>query len=94
MDEIRFSGVEELYRRLLPALKSKKKEMHYYMYRYVTENDIWNYLRETKWQNRINLTLYDMVDDILHTDNELIDEYTKKEITKSQRNNSLNDNLL
>ena len=36
----------DLYKLLLPALKSKKREMHDLKYLYVTEQDIWNYIKE------------------------------------------------
>lgn len=77
MDE-KFSSLKELYERLLPALKSKKEEMHKNHMIYISEIDIWNYFRETKWNKGLNLTLFDMVDDILNTDNLLIDEYICK----------------
>ncbi len=74
MDE-KFSSLESLYKRLLPALKSKQKELHQNHMIYITIEDIWNYLKNTKWNRGVNLTLFDMVDDILNTKNEYIDEY-------------------
>ena len=47
-------------------------------YNMITENDIWNYLRESKWKNSINLTLSEMVQDILHTDNSEFAKYKEK----------------
>ena len=44
----------------------------------ITENDIWNYLRESKWENSVNLTLSEMVQDILHTDNSEFAKYKEK----------------
>ncbi|MCI8394659.1 MAG: hypothetical protein HFH86_04190 [Bacilli bacterium] len=76
MDE-KFSSIEELYARLLPALKSKENELHKNHMIYITEKDIWNYFRENKWNRGVNLTLFDMVDDILNTDNDVIDEYVR-----------------
>ena len=32
----------------------------------VSEVKLWNYLKENKWSNSKNLTLYDMVSDILN----------------------------
>ena len=82
MDELRFTNIEELYHRVLPALSTKKRELHAHHYSYITEEDIWNYLKDQKWPNKNNLTLYDIVDDILHTDNDLIDEYVHKALRK------------
>jgi len=76
MDE-KFSSLESLYERLLPALKSKEKELHKNHMIYITYEDVWNYLRLTKWNRGVNLTLFDMVDDILNTKNDLIDEYVR-----------------
>ena len=81
MNEIYFKSVAELYQRLLLALKSKKKELHFHNFKYITELDIWNYLKETKWQNHQNLTLHDMVNDILYADNEVLDEKVRQSIT-------------
>ena len=40
--------------------------------------DIWNYLKISKWKNSINLTISEMVNDIIHADNKDIDIYLKK----------------
>lgn len=77
MDE-KFSSLESLYHRLKPALKSKERELHQNHMIYITEKDVWDYLRQTKWNRGVNLTLYDMVDDILNTENSLIDDYVRK----------------
>lgn len=77
MDE-KFSSLESLYQRLLPALKSKENELHKNHMIYITKNDIWNYFRYNKWNEGRHLTLFDLVDDILNTDNNLIDAYVRK----------------
>ena len=71
--DIEFNSVSELYNRLLPALRSKVTELKNNGYDYLNVNDVWNYLKDTRWQNSHNLTLSDMVSDILYSDNELID---------------------
>lgn len=76
MDE-KFTSLEELYTRLLPALKSKEKELHLNHMIYISYEDVWKYLRLNKWNRGVNLTLFDMVDDILNTDNNLIDEFVR-----------------
>lgn len=83
MDE-KFSSLEELYQRLLPALKSKEKELHMNHMIYINYEDIWKYFCVYKWNRGVNLTLFDMVDDILNTDNNLIDEYIRKEKMNNQ----------
>ena len=68
MSFISFNSLNELYIRLLPALRSKKKDMQTLKYTFVTEEDIWQYLCENIWANKKDLALCDMVDDILNTD--------------------------
>ncbi len=57
-----FKNLTELKNRLMPALRLKKEEINN---KNITEEDIWNYLKETKWINSNNLSLSDMVNDIL-----------------------------
>lgn len=68
----------ELYQGLIPALNVKVKYLKKNNYKDITKEDIWNYLKETKWKNSIDLTLADMVQDILHTDNSDIISYKNK----------------
>ena len=75
MKDIDFESQEELYKRVLPALKSKRKLILLDGFKSVKKNDIWNYLKDNKWNNQSGLELCDMVDDILNTDNSLIAEY-------------------
>ena len=72
--DIEFNSVAELYERLQPALKSKVAELKREGYSYLTVEDVWNYLKESKWKNSKNLALNEMVSDIFHSDNVLIDK--------------------
>ena len=69
MDDIKFNSINDLYNRVLPALKSKRKELKKNSINYITEKDIWLVLSKNKWQKEKNLTLADIVDDILNIDN-------------------------
>ena len=69
MEKIEFKTVEELYKRVSPALYSKLKEIKRMGYTLVTEKDIWNYLVDNDWKNRTNLELYDLISDIMNADN-------------------------
>ena len=80
--DIEFNSIKELYERLLPALKTKVTELKRNDLDYIKVEDIWNYLKETKWKSANNLLLYQMVDDILKLDNNEIDEYVKAEIRR------------
>ena len=68
----------DLYRRLLPALNSKKREIEKLKINNIRNEDIWNYLIKYKWETVTGLKLSDMVDDILNIDNqELINNINK-----------------
>ena len=78
-----FSSIAELYARLEPALIAKVADLYRNGIDYIKKEDIWNYLKIKKWQNASNLLLYQMVDDILNTDNVLIDNYVKDNLKKN-----------
>lgn len=80
-----FESLEELYNRLKPALRSKQRELKDYGYGYLKCEDIWNFLKESVWSNSVNLSLNEMVSDILSVDNELIDNYFKKKLSEENR---------
>ena len=84
--DIKFESLEELYKRIKPALITKKNEMHRDGYIYIKEEDIWNYLKEIKWKDAKGLSLYDMTSDILNTDNIIIDNYLKEKLNLRNRN--------
>lgn len=70
---------QELYQGLIPALNVKIKNLKKNKIKDITKEDIWNYLKETKWKNSIDLTLADMVQDIIHTSND--DIISNKKVT-------------
>ena len=92
--ELKFKSEEELYNRLLPAIKTKKNEIKRMGINYILEEDIYNALKIRNWQYKTNLTLSDMVDDILNTDNTFFDAYIKKEVSKMHRDLKTDDNIL
>lgn len=73
-----YKSQSELYQRLIPALNVKIKDLKRNNHPEVTKDVIWNYLKENKWKVSTNLTLADMVQDILHTDNLDFVTYLKK----------------
>ncbi len=83
--DLEFETVEDLYRRLIPALRTKQREMRRNGYPYIREEDIWNYLKEVKWVRARNLLLYEMVNDVLGTSEEQIDSYLKEKLNKRNR---------
>lgn len=80
--DMKFNSVEELYKRVYPALTTKKYELNRLGYNYIKQKDIWNYLKENKWKNSRGLTLSEMVDNILNCDNKKIEKYIKEELLK------------
>ena len=83
--ELEFSSQEELYKRVQPALKARLAELHRLGYPYIQLIDIWNYLIFSKWKKAKNLTLSDIVNDILHVDNYKLDEYLKGKLARTRR---------
>lgn len=75
MNEFRFRSLEELYQKLLPALYAKKCELLRHNINFIKEVDIWDYLKSFYWSKTSNLTLSDMVDDILSLSNQKLVEY-------------------
>ena len=73
-----YKSQRELYLNLLPALNVKIKMLRKSDYKYITREDIWNYLRDNKWKYGVDLTLADMVQDIIHTDNLEIYNFVKE----------------
>ena len=69
-DNFGINNTVDLYRRLLPALNSKTREIERLNVKNIKRENIWNYLIKYKWDNVSNLKLSEMVDDILNFDNE------------------------
>lgn len=82
MNDMKFNNLKELYDRVLPALRSKVKELEKENLKYIKEEDVWEALKQTKWNKGKPLTLYDMVDDILNTDNAFFKDFVYKKLEK------------
>lgn len=77
MDSIR--SIDELYSKVMPALRSKVMELGYYKIDYINEKDIWVCLQNKVWKSKTNLDLYDMICDIYDLKPETIKEdYLKR----------------
>lgn len=66
--EEKFSGLNDLYQRLQPALSTKVTELRREKINGISEKDIWNYCVVNIWNMKKDLRIYEMVDDILNTD--------------------------
>lgn len=83
--DVTFTSLEELYKRIKPALFTKKEEMRRNGYVYIKEEDVWNYLKEVKWVNSKNLSLSQMTSDILNTEDVVIDSYLREKLNFKNR---------
>lgn len=81
-NKLEFRTKEELYNRVLPALYSKIKEVRKLGFKYITEKDIWNYLVENEWKKRVNLELFDLINDILYVDNNKLNDYVNEKMSR------------
>lgn len=73
-----YRSQKELYLSLIPALNVKLRLLKNSDYANINKIDIWNYLKISKWRNSVDLTISEMVNDIIHADNKDIDIYLKK----------------
>lgn len=83
--ELEFQTLEELYQRLYPALKMKKRELYRLGFSYIQEEDIWNYFRIYKWSKSHNLMLSEMVNDILNTNNQSFQFFLQEKNVQRER---------
>ena len=69
-----FASQLELYKKVLPAFNVKKRLITYSKYKNITNENIWIYLINNKWKNSNNLTLSDIVNDIITVDLEEVNK--------------------
>lgn len=74
----------ELYKKVLPALRTKRHELMLNGIKIVKEIDIWNYNKEYNWKNAKNLTLASMVDDILNTSDKSYEDYVIDKLNNNE----------
>lgn len=87
--DLKFNNADELYNKVLPALKSKTEEFKRDRINYVSEKDIWNYLIKTNWKNNKDIEFYEIVDSILNVTIQDMDNYL---VNKLKPINKLEDN--
>lgn len=75
MDE--YKSVKELYEALIPALNVKIRMFKNNEFNYLTKDDIWNYLKDNVWVHSVDLTISQMVSDIVNVEGIKIDKYLK-----------------
>lgn len=68
--DIEFNDVKQLYQRVKPALRTKRRILLKNGIK-ISEKDIFEYLVKLKWSKAKNLTLNDIVSDILNVDDDV-----------------------
>lgn len=63
-----FASLEELYERITPALNTVRYETKLIYNIDIKNSEVWEYLADKKWKSASNLSLAEMVNDILTID--------------------------
>ena len=84
-NDIKFKNLNDLYNRILPALRSKIKEIKKEGLKYIHEEDIWNFLKKYKWTSSRDLDLGSMVNDIFDVNILDLDNFVRDEIKHYRR---------
>lgn len=79
-----YKSQEELYNSLRGAFNVKIR-MIKSKYDYIKIVDIWNYLKINKWCKDKNLSISEMVNDIINVDADKVDLFLKKHIKEETR---------
>lgn len=75
--EMDFNNIEDLYIRVLPSLRLKQRLLMQEGHSIGISN-IWDYLTKEKWVKGKDLTLYDIVNDIMTLDVNEVIKYFKE----------------
>lgn len=78
--DIKFNNLDELYHRILPALRVKTEELKRLKLTHIKEEDVWSYLVNRVWNNKEFLDVYGLVDDIINIDTIKLIEYHKENL--------------
>ncbi len=76
MTEEKFMDVNELYKRISPALNTKVSELKRIKIN-VSKRNIWEYCLKNIWSFKKDLRIYEMVDDILNISVEALVSFLK-----------------
>lgn len=83
-----YKSEEELFNSLRGAFNVKLRLIKN-NYSYIKIIDIWNYLKINKWIKTKNLSISEMVNDIINIDIEKVDKYLKESIKNTDRRISI-----
>jgi len=79
-----YNSQEELFKSLKGAFKVKLRTINK-EYDYIKMVDIWNYLKINKWCKDRNLSISEMVNDIIDVDIVKVDQFLKQHIKTEER---------
>lgn len=80
-----YKSQEELFNLLSGAFNVKLRLINK-EYNYIKKIDIWNYLKINKWCKDKNLTLSEMVNDIIEIDITKVDLFLKDHLKRENKN--------
>ena len=73
-----YSSMQELYNILIPAFNVKLRQLKNSKYNNIKRQDIWEYLKNNKWMLSVDLSISEMVSDIINVDGYKIKKYIEK----------------
>lgn len=73
-----YSSMQELYNILIPAFNVKLRQLKNSKYNSIKRQDIWEYLKNNKWMLSVDLSISEMVSDIINVDGYKIKKYIEK----------------
>lgn len=82
--QMEYNSQEELFKALKGAFNVKLRMINK-EYDYIKMVDIWNYLKINKWCKDKNLSISEMVNDIIDIDTIKVDLFLKKHIKNEDR---------
>lgn len=75
MDE--YKSLKELYEALIPALNVKVRTYKSRSNDKILKEDIWDYLKNTRWKKATNLSISEMVSDIINVSDYDLERYIR-----------------
>ena len=81
---INIKSQKELYDKIKPALRCKKHDLFKEGITIVCEEDIWDYLKNNKWKNVNNLSLAEVIDDVLNTPGYIFQSFVLNKISNKE----------
>ena len=75
---LEYNNMQELYNALIPAFNVKLRLFKNSEYENIQKKDIWEYLKNNKWIQSIDLTISEMVSDIINVDGYKVKKYIEK----------------